>query len=160
MFQRNTGRVIKHRSPNPQENLLSRPKMSSLWKVCCTYLYLAKGNLEAEAFVEVGVQSVLFDCRLLLLQPLALVLQHHFNEGIWQEQAHGRKECQLRKTEVKQRVSQDEEHRGQMIVQQIHVQCLQLCNAAKRLMFNYFQQHLGNQMSLTGHNWLILVRRV
>lgn len=79
------GSVLKHRSPNPQENLLSRPKMSSLWKVCCTYLYLAKGNLEAEAFVEVGVQSVLFDCRLLLLQPLALVLQHHFNEGIWQE---------------------------------------------------------------------------
>lgn len=75
----NTGR------PTHRKTCYNGPEMSSLREVWCAYLYLAKGDLEAEAFVEVGVQSVLFDCRLLLLQPLALVLQHHFNEGIWQE---------------------------------------------------------------------------
>lgn len=75
----NTGR------PTHRKTCYNGPEMSSLREVWCAYLYLAKGDLEAEAFVEVGVQSVLFDCCLLLLQPLALVLQHHFNEGIWQE---------------------------------------------------------------------------
>lgn len=73
----NTGR------PTHRKTCYNGPEMSSLREVWCAYLYLAKGDLEAEAFVEVGVQSVLFDCCLLLLQPLALVLQHHFNEGIW-----------------------------------------------------------------------------
>lgn len=48
----------------------------------CTNLDLGEGDLEAKALIEVRIQSVLFDRRLLLLQPLAVVLQHHLNKGI------------------------------------------------------------------------------
>lgn len=49
-----------------------------------TNLDLGEGDLKAEALIEVGIQSVLFDRRLLLLESLAVVLQHHLNEGIWE----------------------------------------------------------------------------
>ena len=48
-----------------------------------TCLDLGEGDLEAEALVEVGVEGVLLDRRLLLLQTLALMLQHHLDEGVW-----------------------------------------------------------------------------
>ncbi len=46
------------------------------------YLNLSKGDFKAEAFVEVGVQCVLLNCRLLLLETLSIVLQNHFHKRI------------------------------------------------------------------------------
>jgi len=59
-----------------------------------TNLYLLKGDLEAEGFVEVGVQGLLLDCGLLLLQPLAILQQVDLHVGIWgwQEGASARAE--------------------------------------------------------------------
>lgn len=48
----------------------------------CTNLDLGEGDLKAKALIEVRIQSVLFDCCLLLLQSLPVVLQHHLNKGI------------------------------------------------------------------------------
>lgn len=48
----------------------------------CTDLDLGERDLEAEALIEVRIQSVLFDCCLLLLQALPVVLQHHLDKGV------------------------------------------------------------------------------
>lgn len=47
-----------------------------------TNLDLREGDLEAKALVEVGVQCVLLDRRLFLLQSLPVVLQHHLDKRI------------------------------------------------------------------------------
>lgn len=48
-----------------------------------TDLYLLKGDLKAEGFIEIGVQGLLLDCGLLLLQPLAVLQQVDLHIGIW-----------------------------------------------------------------------------
>lgn len=48
-----------------------------------TNLYLLKGDLKAEGLVEVGVQGLLLDCGLLLLQSLAILQQVDLHIGIW-----------------------------------------------------------------------------
>lgn len=48
-----------------------------------TNLYLLKGDLKAEGLIEVGVQGLLLDCGLLLLQPLAILQQVDLHVGIW-----------------------------------------------------------------------------
>lgn len=59
-----------------------------------TNLYLLKGDLKAEGLIEVGVQGLLLDCGLLLLQPLAVLQQVDLHIGIWggQEGASARAE--------------------------------------------------------------------
>lgn len=47
-----------------------------------SHLDLGEGDLKAEALVEIRIQGVLFDRRLLLLQPLSIVLQHDFHKGV------------------------------------------------------------------------------
>lgn len=46
------------------------------------YLNLRKGNLKAEAFIEIWIKRVLLHCCLLLLQTLAVVLEHDFHERV------------------------------------------------------------------------------
>lgn len=46
------------------------------------YLNLSEGDFKAEAFIEVGVQCVLLNCRLLLFDTLPIVLQNHFHKRI------------------------------------------------------------------------------
>ncbi len=53
----------------------------------CPYLHLLKRNLEAEGLVVVWIQSVLLHCRLLLLQPLAILQEVNFHVGIWRKRA-------------------------------------------------------------------------
>lgn len=48
----------------------------------CAYLNLGERYLKAKALVEVRIQGVLFDRRLLLLESFAVVLQHHFDKGV------------------------------------------------------------------------------
>lgn len=48
-----------------------------------TNLYLLKGDFKAEGLIEVGVQGLLLDCGLLLLQPLAILQQVDLHVGIW-----------------------------------------------------------------------------
>lgn len=47
------------------------------------YLYLLKGHVEAEALIEVWVEGVFLDRRLLLLDPLTVLLQNDLDVGIF-----------------------------------------------------------------------------
>lgn len=49
-----------------------------------TYLYLLKGHIKAETLVEVWIQGVFLDCCLLLLDPLAVLLQNNLHVGIFE----------------------------------------------------------------------------
>lgn len=62
----------------PSPSLCLPASQGSHW----TNLYLLKGDLEAEGFIEVGVQGLLLDCGLLLLQPLAILQQVDLHIGI------------------------------------------------------------------------------
>lgn len=42
--------------------------------VMTAYLYLLKGNLKAETFVKVWIQSVFLDCCLFLLDAFSILL--------------------------------------------------------------------------------------
>lgn len=48
------------------------------------YLYLLKGHVEAETLIKVWIQGVFLDRRLLLLDPLAVLLQDDLHIGIFE----------------------------------------------------------------------------
>lgn len=48
------------------------------------YLYLLKGNFKAETLIEVRIQGVFLDRRLLLLDPLPVLLQNDLHVRIFE----------------------------------------------------------------------------
>lgn len=48
------------------------------------YLYLLKGNFKAETLIEVRIEGVFLDRRLLLLDPLPVLLQNDLHVRIFE----------------------------------------------------------------------------
>lgn len=57
----------------------SLPSLSRWWHDGTAYLYLLKGDFEAETLVEVRIQRVFLHRRLFLLDPFAILLQNNLH---------------------------------------------------------------------------------
>lgn len=53
------------------------------------YLYLLKGHVEAETLIKVGIEGVFLDRRLLLFDPLPVLLQDYLHVRIFRNRGGG-----------------------------------------------------------------------